>query len=128
MTDSVAFFPHPVFPGSPTAAQRPGPSPKAGGISFDTLLRSRIEQTGVKFSRHAAERMHSRGIQFNPQQLERLQHAMDQVSSKGGRESLIMLDDTALVVSVRNDTVVTVVGKDQLQNNIFTNIDSAVIA
>lgn len=128
MTDPVAFFPQPVFPGSPTAVKQPEPSAKTGGISFEALLRNRIEQTGVKFSRHAAERMNSRGIQFNPQQMERLQNAMDQVSSKGGRESLIMLDDTALVVSVRNDTVVTVVGKDQLQNNIFTNIDSAVIA
>ena len=53
---------------------------------------------------------------------------LTQVNAKGGRESLVMLDDTALVVSVKNDTVVTVVDREQLKNNVFTNIDSAVIA
>jgi flagellar operon protein len=60
--------------------------------------------------------------------MERLESALSQVSAKGGKESLVMLDDTALVVSVKNDTVVTVVDRDQLKNNVFTNIDSAVIA
>ena len=72
--------------------------------------------------------MENRGIAFNPQQMERLEFALSQVSAKGGKESLVMLDDTALVVSVKNDTVVTVVDRDQLKNNVFTNIDSAVIA
>ncbi|MCK4691269.1 MAG: flagellar protein, partial [Desulfuromonadales bacterium] len=83
---------------------------------------------GVKFSRHAVDRMNSRGIQFNPNQLQRLETAVSQVAAKGGRESLVILDDTALVVSVKNDTVVTVVDREQLKNNVFTNIDSAVIA
>lgn len=72
--------------------------------------------------------MNSRGIQFSPNQIDRLEKAVSEVDAKGGKESLVMIDDTALVVSVKNDTVVTVVDKQQLKNNVFTNIDSAVIA
>lgn len=127
MTDAINIFPQPVFPGSQPTAKRPDRG-AATGTNFDALLRDKMAPESVKFSRHASERMQSRGISFNPQQLQRLESAIGQINSKGGRESLVMLDDTALVVSVKNDTVVTVVSKDQLKNNVFTNIDSAVIA
>lgn len=127
MTDAINIFPQPVFPGGQPAAKRPDRVP-AAGTSFDVLLRNKMEPENIRFSRHATERMQSRGIAFNPQQLQRLESAIEQINIKGGRESLVMLDDTALVVSVKNDTVVTVVSKEQLKNNVFTNIDSAVIA
>ena len=127
MTDTINIFPQPVFPGGQPATKRPDRAP-ATGTNFDALLRTKMEPESIKFSRHATERMQSRGIAFNPQQLQRLETAIEQIGIKGGRESLVMLDDTALVVSVKNDTVVTVVSKDQLKNNVFTNIDSAVIA
>ncbi len=127
MTDAINIFPQPVFPGGSPSAKRPESVP-ATGTSFDALLRNKLAPENIKFSRHASDRMQSRGITFNPQQLQRLETAIEQVNLKGGRESLVMLDDTALVVSVKNDTVVTVVSKDQLKNNVFTNIDSAVIA
>ncbi len=72
--------------------------------------------------------MNSRGINFNASQMQRLETAVSQVNAKGGKDSLVMLDDTALVISVKNETVVTVVDRTQLKNNVFTNIDSAVIA
>ncbi len=127
MSDQITIFPQPIgTPRTPTARGRQQNSGTSG--SFDQLLQNRIDQGSVKFSRHASERMQSRGIQFSPDQLQRLEAAVSQVNDKGGRESLVMLDDTALVVSVKNETVVTVVDKSQLKNNVFTNIDSAVIA
>lgn len=72
--------------------------------------------------------METRGISFNSNQMQRLESAVSQVNAKGGKESLVLLDDTALVVSAKNDTVITVVDREQLKNNVFTNIDSAVIA
>lgn len=127
MTDAINIFPQPVFPGGQSVGKRPDRVP-ASGANFDALLRDKMAPENIKFSRHATERMQSRGIAFNPQQLQRLESAIEQINIKGGRESLVMLDDTALVVSVKNDTVVTVVSKDQLKNNVFTNIDSAIIA
>jgi flagellar operon protein len=61
-------------------------------------------------------------------QLVRLEQAVDRAASKGGRDSLVMMDDTALVVSVKNRTVITALHREQARDNVFTNIDSAVIA
>ena len=129
MTDRITILPQPISPVRPQGLARNKQSGAASGVgSFDQLLQNKIESGGVRFSKHATARMESRGIHFNPNQLQRLESAVSQVSAKGGRESLVMLDDTALVVSVRNDTVVTVVDQEQMKNNVFTNIDSAVIA
>lgn len=129
MTNRITIIPQPITPTSPknTARNSQSRSPKGIG-SFDQLLQNKIEQGGIKFSKHATDRMQSRGINFSSNQIQRLESALSQVSAKGGRESLVMLDNTALVVSVKNDTVVTVVDQQQLKNNVFTNIDSAVIA
>ncbi len=127
MTDRITIIPQPITPArSKPVVRKQQPTAPPG--SFDQLLRNKIEQSGVNFSKHAVDRMNSRGIQFSPDQMQRLESAVSQVEAKGGRESLVMIDDTALVVSVKNDTVVTVVDKEQMKNNVFTNIDSAVIA
>ncbi|MCD6582636.1 MAG: flagellar protein [Desulfuromusa sp.] len=129
MTDRITIIPQPITsvrPQSLTRNKQPGLARGVG--SFDQLLQNKIESGGVKFSKHAIDRMQSRGINFSSNQMQRLATAVSQVNAKGGKESLVMLDNTALVVSVKNDTVVTVVDREQLKNNIFTNIDSAVIA
>ena len=129
MTDRITIIPQPITPARPQSLPRNKQQGITGGVgSFDQLLQNKIESGGVKFSKHATDRMQSRGIQFNSAQMQRLETAVSQVTAKGGRESLVMLDNTALVVSVKNDTVVTVVDREQLKNNVFTNIDSAVIA
>ena len=129
MTDRITIIPQPITPARPQNLTRNKQQGSIGGVgSFDQLLQNKIESGGVKFSKHATDRMESRGINFSPNQMQRLESAVSQVNAKGGRESLVMLDNTALVVSVKNDTVVTVVDREQLKNNVFTNIDSAVIA
>ena len=72
--------------------------------------------------------MESRGIRFGPEELARVNQAVEQLGAKGGKDSLVLLDETALVVSVKNKTVVTVVDRSSLAGNVFTNIDSAIIA
>ncbi len=128
MTDRITIIPQPLVPAQarPQPAKPQGQASRSGG--FDQVLQHKIGQEQIRFSRHATERMNARGIQFDSTQLQRLETAVSQVNAKGGRESLVLLDSTALVVSVKNDTVVTVVDKEQLKNNVFTNIDSAVIA
>jgi len=129
MTDRITIIPQPITPARPQGLTRNKQQGSIGGVgSFDQLLQNKIESGGVKFSKHATDRMQSRGINFSSNQMQRLESAVSQVNAKGGRESLVMLDNTALVVSVKNDTVVTVVDREQLKNNVFTNIDSAVIA
>ncbi len=128
MSDPITIIPQPIGAPRTRETSRQQQSRTETG-AFDKLLQSQIEQQGgVRFSRHASQRMQSRGIEFSPAQMQRLETAVSQVNAKGGRESLVMLDNTALVVSVKNETVVTVVDQSQLKNNVFTNIDSAVIA
>jgi flagellar operon protein len=98
-------------------------------VGFDNLLAQEItQQNKIKFSGHAQQRLQMRNIQFTPNQLERMANAVERAAAKGARDSLLMVDNIAAVVSVENRTVVTVAQGDSLRDNVFTNIDSAVIA
>lgn len=115
----------------PSPAVRPGGRETAGpgGPGFGALLADRLAAgTGVRFSKHALARLERRQINMSPQDLARLDSAVERARAKGARESLVLLDDLALVVSVRNQTVITATDASSRKDNVFTNIDSAVIA
>ncbi len=82
---------------------------------------------GLKFSQHALDRMNSRGIAFKPEDLARLNEAVDKAAKKGSKETLLLMGDNALIVSVKNKTVVTTMDREAMKENVFTNIDSTVI-
>ncbi len=71
--------------------------------------------------------MVNRGIQFTKADLTKLNEAVDRAGAKGSRDSLILMNDSALIVSVKNKTVVTVMDRAQLKENVFTNIDSTIV-
>ncbi|HHV97732.1 MAG TPA: flagellar biosynthesis protein [Clostridiaceae bacterium] len=97
-------------------------------LNFNNILNDQISRlTGLKFSKHAEMRLRTRNINLSGTQLERISQAVTKAEGKGVKDSLIIVDDIALVVSVKNKTVVTVTDKTELKNNIFTNIDGAVI-
>ncbi|MBT0663964.1 flagellar protein [Geobacter pelophilus] len=98
-----------------------------GGNTFAKVLQEKLPSQGVRFSQHAQDRLKARGISFSENDLQKLEGAVDSVAKKGGRESLVMLGDAALVVSVKNRTVVTAVDRQSMKGNVFTNIDSAVV-
>jgi flagellar operon protein len=81
----------------------------------------------VKFSKHALDRINSRGIQLSNSELQGLRQAVGKASDKGLKESLVMLKDTALIVSIRNKTVITALKKESLKDRIITNVDGVVI-
>ncbi len=81
----------------------------------------------LKFSNHAIERMQSRGISFDPAQMEKIEQAVQKASAKGSKNSLLLMDDSALIVSVKDKTVVTVLDRQNMKENVFTNIDSTVV-
>jgi flagellar operon protein len=111
------------------AAPRPAAAPAAPkGASFAEVLKQREACSGVQFSGHALDRVQRRGIDTSPQTLQRLDGAVQRAAAKGARESVVLLDGTAFVVSVRNKTVITAVDAQSMREHVFTNIDSAVIA
>ena len=83
---------------------------------------------GIQFSKHAAKRIEQRGLDLGDDRMARLDKAMGQAQAKGSKDSLILLDDLALVVSVQNRTVVTAMDEESSKEHVFTNIDSVVIA
>lgn len=100
------------------------------GKPFADLLQDKIDElqdVDVKFSAHAQSRMISRNIELSSKDLQQLSDAINRAGEKGAKESLILLKDTAFIVNVNNRTVVTAVDGENLEENVFTNIDSAVI-
>lgn len=124
-TIDQVYFPNPVQPtGKPAGVHKSQPSRPVGETPFAKALE---EAQGVKFSQHAQDRLRARNISFNNDQLQQLEGAVNSVAKKGGKDSLVMMGDAALVVSVKNRTVITAMDRSQMKGNVFTNIDSAVV-
>ena len=97
------------------------------GPSFASVLGATQSQP-VTFSSHALQRVERRGIDVSPATLGRLNDGVDRAAGKGARASVVFVDATAFVVSIPNRTVITAVDRDHMKQQVFTNIDSAVIA
>lgn len=128
MDDRMIILPGPIRPTPAAPGNQTGVRDKKPTTSFGQVLEAQLQGDSIRFSKHAESRMESRGIRFGAEEISRLQSAVDLANGKGARDSLVLLGETALVVSVKNNTVVTVMDKESLKGNVFTNIDSAVIA
>jgi flagellar operon protein len=138
-------------PQSPAApgGGRPGAGPSTSGPSFADVLQDATStpateapasassattaaaapnSASLRFSKHAIERAQRRGIPLDAITLGRLQEGVGRIAGKGARDSLVLVDGNAFVVSVPNRTVITAVGSEHMREHVFTNIDSAVIA
>ena len=113
----------PVAPAQGAAAAH-GVQPLAGPAFAELLARTPT----VVFSRHALERLQRRCIDLGEQQLHRLGDGVDRAAGKGSRASVVFVDGTAFVVAVPKRTVLTAVDPEHMREQVFTNIDSAVIA
>lgn len=99
-----------------------------GSRSFKAILQEKIDTSnGVNFSRHAMNRVMERNIDLSAESIDRLNEAVKLAEEKGLDDTLILLDDAAFIVSVRNNTVITTVNKDEMTGNVFTNIDGTVV-
>ncbi|MCC6486803.1 MAG: hypothetical protein IT364_04825 [Candidatus Hydrogenedentes bacterium] len=101
---------------------------RAPANSFASVLTSRLQESrDVRFSAHALQRMRERGVTISPPEEARIAQALNEAESKGARETLLLMDGKALVASVPNRTIITVVSGIGEENTVFTNIDSAVL-
>lgn len=110
--------------------------PKSGaltseGLSFQDILSGKkndIQETGeIRFSKHAVNRLADRNIELTKDQVNRLNLGAAKASEKGINESLVIVDSFAFIVNVPNQTVITAMERTDAGDNIFTNIDGAVI-
>ena len=117
----------PAAPAGTKPAGAGGSATPVSGPSFQEIFRQ--EQAGkLQFSQHALQRIERRGIDLSDGTLQRLETGAARAASKGSRDSVVFVDGTAFVVSVRNKTVITAVDQEHMREHVFTNIDSAVIA
>lgn len=128
MNDKFQFYPRPIQPVAPSRGTGRVAPRSEGSIAFDRVLATQLKAPSLQFSRHAQMRMSDRGIRLTAEEMNRVENAVERAGAKGGKESLVLLDGTALIVSIKNNTVVTVVDQESLKESVFTNIDSAVIA
>lgn len=119
--------------------QNPKPSEKdlTATESFQDIFRQKtielqpehsIGQEDMKFSKHAASRLADRNITLTDDQMERLIDGTKKAERKGINDSLVLVDKLAFIVNVPNNTVITAMDQTETEQNIFTNIDGAVIA
>lgn len=103
-------------------------SQRAPTSLFSSVLENRLrENQEVKFSAHALQRLRDRGITLSPDEKAGIARALDQAEAKGARDTLLLMDGKALVASVPNRTIITVVPATEGDDTVFTNIDSAVV-
>lgn len=126
MSDQKIFMRQPILPitdnrdiGSTVKNQ------ESAGNAFQKVLKQEI--SGVKFSQHAQQRLRVRNIQMTAQQMQKVNDGLEKVSVKGARSALFVLGEVAMVVNVPNKTVITVMDGQSMKENVFTNIDSAII-
>ncbi|MGI6597712.1 MAG: TIGR02530 family flagellar biosynthesis protein [bacterium] len=128
MTDNRVFLPPPILKPAvrPTvAAQADTKIAPQEERDFAAYL---AEAQGLQVSRHAQERLSRRQIPLTVETWGRVLQAVDKVAAKGGRDSLVLVGDLALVVNIPNRTIITAVDGPSMRERVFTNIDSAVIA
>ncbi|MCI9447071.1 MAG: flagellar protein [Lachnospiraceae bacterium] len=99
-------------------------------VSFEDILKRRQsvdENSALKFSKHASMRLQSRNIELSSEQQERLETGAEKAEAKGMRESLVIVDTYSFIVNVPSKTVVTAMDQAESSENVYTNIDGAVI-
>ncbi|SMP47259.1 TIGR02530 family flagellar biosynthesis protein [Anoxynatronum buryatiense] len=117
-----------ISPVQPAAGNPKITSATDDGNSFKHVLNEHVQrQHHVVFSKHATERLMQRNIILTPQEILRIDAGISQAAKKGIKETLIMMDNRAFIASVKNKTVITATVEDQLKDQVFTNIDGAVI-
>ena len=96
--------------------------------SFNELLQQKVKESeGLKFSKHAHARINSRQINITEEQMQRLQNGANKAGEKGIKESLVLVDSLAFIVNTKQNTVITAMNQQEADENIYTNIDGAVI-
>ncbi|MBU0690617.1 flagellar protein [bacterium] len=131
MIDNISKLPPIPAARSVNPVARPEASssvnPKTSGADFSDVLYQELKSPeSLKFSAHAQNRLQSRQICLNDQQMDRLRQGVGQAEEKGSKDSLVLLDNLAFVVSVKNRTVVTALDNAVHSGHVFTQIDSTV--
>ncbi len=127
---SVIYNNKPILPiGKPMPTPRPAENKNiTPSSSFGAVFQEELSKHSVhSFSKHAMERLQSRNIKLSKEDLNKIGDAVNKAAEKGVKETLIIMGNSAFIANVKNKTIITAATEDNLKNNVFTNIDGAVI-
>jgi flagellar operon protein len=127
---SVIYNNKPIMPiGKPIPTAKPAEGKNINkGTSFDAVFQQELtRQSEVKFSKHAMERLRTRNIELTKEDLGKINEAVNKAAEKGVKETLIIMGSSAFIANVKNKMIITAATEENLKNNVFTNIDGAVI-
>jgi len=125
MTDSIRITNNNLNPQNPSGVKIQKSSTQ---IDFAEALTKKTEEQAIRFSNHAQKRLQSRAIQLGDDGLARLAQAVEKADKRGGKESLVLMDDLAFIVNVKERLVVTAIDSNERGEGVFTQIDSVVLA
>lgn len=120
----------PILPiGKPIPSSKQAEIRNSGSsTSFEAVFREELSrQSEVKFSKHAMERLQTRNIKLSTEDLNKINDAVNKAAEKGVKETLIIMGSSAFIANVKNKLIITAATEENLKNNVFTNIDGAVI-
>jgi flagellar operon protein len=126
---SVIYNNKPILPiGKPIQPSKTSENRNTGSTSFDAVFQEELSrQSEVKFSKHAMERLQTRNIKLSKDDMIKINEAVNKAAEKGVKETLIIMGNSAFIANVKNRTIITAAMDENLKNNVFTNIDGAVI-
>lgn len=129
---NIKRFTVPITTGTPNLQQSQTAEkanvPKGTQTSFQQILQNQIAMNSdLAFSKHAVMRAAERNVSLSESNMARLNEGARLAEEKGLKNPLILVDKTAFIVNVKNNTVITTVSGNDLKGNVFTNIDGTVI-
>ncbi|MDI2589254.1 flagellar protein [Psychrobacillus sp. NEAU-3TGS] len=95
--------------------------------SFLQHLHEATVKTELKVSKHANQRLIDRNIHISEAQWQMINDKVAEARSKGVKDSLVLTDQAALIVSAKNATVITAMDRTEANNQLFTNIDGTIV-
>lgn len=104
-------------------------SPRTKG-AFGEILQKELQQDAsqtINFSKHAAQRAEQRGIELTPVLMDRLADSVEKAQAKGATNILAFDATQAFIINVPYGRVITTMSQEEMKENIFTNIDGAVL-
>lgn len=119
------FLQSKIQPAGTQPVHKPGAGAKSKpSVDFDKVLEKSSE---LQISKHAEKRLASRDVQMGDIEKAQLKEAVGALEKKGAKDSLVLMGESAFIVNVPTKTVVTALPKDQMKEQIFTNIDSTML-
>lgn len=106
----------------------PIPSPKQQVKQTNVKFKDVLHQVqDVKISKHAQQRLKERNIQIDDKQWKIIGEKMSEAKEKGVKDSLVVMDQAALLVSTENHTIVTAMDRSDATSRVFTNINGTIL-